>query len=122
MSFALGRKKEWSMPSTRGLVGRLGSSLAVATSVAMALAATSCGGGGGAGFAAKPMVLVEFLFTDRSLTPAFPTGVKGLPRNAELVFDFSEQVDAASVNDQTIAIRFGNQFQSVPKGAFQVAG
>jgi len=92
---------------------------------AVAIAATSCGGGGGGGdgtFAAKPMVLVHFLYVDRSLEPSFPTGTSALPRNAQIVFQFSEQVDPGSVNDQTIAIRTGAGFQSVPKGAFQVAG
>src|SRR5204863_8027133 len=97
---------------------RSGSACAIAAACGLALAATSCGGGGGV--AAKPMVLVECLFVDRSLTPSFPTGVQALPRNAQIVFEFSELVDPASVNEQTIAIRFGSQFQSIPKGSFQV--
>src|SRR5262245_53317194 len=93
-----------------------------AAAAAAALAATSCGGGGGDSFAAKPMVLVQFRYVDRSLTPSFPTGTSQLPRNAQIAFQFAEQVDPSSVNDQTIALRTGAGFQSVPKGAFQVAG
>lgn len=120
------------MQATRGFVGRspvrfgarLGalraSCLAVAASLAVGVAATSCGGGGKG--AAKPMVLVEFQLVDRALVPSFPTGVLALPRNAQIIFQFSELVDPTSVNDQTIAIRYGPQFQSIPKGAFQVDG
>ncbi|MFO0934572.1 MAG: Ig-like domain-containing protein [Planctomycetota bacterium] len=118
------------MTSYRGLFGRvgarLGKSLGRATAVAAVLGAsvlsTSCGGGGGDNYAAKPMVLVQFLFVDRALQPSFPTGVQALPRNAQIVFEFSEQVDAGSVNEQTIAVRAGPTFQAVPKGSFQVVG
>jgi hypothetical protein len=88
--------------------------------LAASASAVSCGGGGGGGGAAKPMVLVELLFVDRALQPQFQTGVKDLPRNAQIVFQFSELVSPASVDEQSIAIRFGPQFQSVPKGAFKV--
>lgn len=86
--------------------------------LAASVSAVSCGGSGGG--AAKPMVLLEVLFVDRGLVPQFQTGVKDLPRNAQIVFQFSELVDPSSVDEQTILIRFGPQFQSVPKGAFKV--
>ena len=88
--------------------------------LAASASAVSCGGGGGGGGAAKPMVLVELLFVDRALVPQFQTGVKDLPRNAQIVFKFSELVNPGSVDEQSIAIRFGPQFQSVPKGAFKI--
>jgi len=94
--------------------------LAAVAALAVGATATSCGGSGKG--AAKPMILVEFQLVDRALVPSFPTGVSALPRNAQLIFQFSELVDPTSVNDQTIAIRFGPQFQSIPKGAFQVDG
>lgn len=89
---------------------------------ALATGASLAGCGGGGAGAAKPMVLVEFLFVDRSLQPSFPTGVQALPRNAQIVFQFSELVDPTSVNNQTISIRYGPQFQSVPLGSFSVDG
>ena len=120
-----------SIPAARDGLTRVGRGLRrLATSAAVASLATalfagvgltSCGGGGGGG-AAKAMVLVEFLFVDRSLRPSFPTGVKALPRNALVVFQFSELVDPTSINIQTIAIRYGPQFQSVPQGSFSVDG
>lgn len=93
-----------------------------ASVVGASLLSTSCGGGGGDNYAAKPMVLVQFLFVDRALQPSFPTGVQALPRNAQIIFEFSEQVDPNSVNEQTIALRAGPTFQSIPKGSFQVFG
>jgi hypothetical protein len=101
---------------SRRALSRTVASLAV---LAASASAVSCGGGGGGG-AAKPMVLVELLFVDRALVPQFQTGVLDLPRNAQLVFKFSELVDPTSVDEQSIAIRFGSQFQTVPKGAFKV--
>lgn len=82
--------------------------------------ATSCGGG--SGYAAKDMVLMEFLFVDRGLVPTAPTGTENLPRNAQILLVFSEQVDPESCNDQTIQIRYGASGQSVPKGSFSVDG
>lgn len=111
------------MASIRGLARRTAAWLGTASSLLLALASTSCGGaGGGDNYAAKPMVLVEYLYVDRALVPSFPTGVQALPRNAQIVFSFSEIVDANTVNDQTISIRYGSQFQTVPKGSFQVSG
>jgi hypothetical protein len=97
---------------------------AAVAALGLAVATTSCAGGGGGGGngAAKPMVLTEFLFVDRALHPSFPTGVQALPRNAQIVFQFSELVDPSSINDQTIQLRFGAQFQSIPKGSLQVDG
>jgi hypothetical protein len=86
-----------------------------------ALGTSGCGSGGGGG-AATQMVLTGFFFTDRALVPQFPTGAQELPRNAQVVFQFSELVDPGSVDTQSIAIRYGNQFQSVPKGSFLVDG
>lgn len=111
------------MASIRGFARRAAAGFATASALVLALASTSCGGGsGGDNYAAKPMVLVEYLYVDRALVPSFPTGVQALPRNAQIVFSFSEIVDPKSVNDQTIAIRYGTQFQTVPKGSFQVSG
>lgn len=96
--------------------------LTVAGALFVGAGVSGCGGGGGGGGAAKPMVLIEFLFVDRSLRASFPTGVGALPRNAQMVFQFSELVDPSSINQQTIAIRYGAQFQSVPLGSFSVDG
>ena len=87
--------------------------------VALALTTTSCGGGG---IAAKDMILVELQFLDRALTPTAPTGTESLPRNARIGLLFSERVDPSSINDQTIRLRFGPSFASVPIGSFQVNG
>jgi hypothetical protein len=105
----------------RQLLAR-GTGLAVLLSaLGVASLTTSCGGGG-AGFAAKDMVLVEFLFVDRSLQPAAPTGTKSLPRNAQLLLVFSEQVDPKSVHTQSLQLRYGPSAQSVPNGSFSVDG
>ncbi len=95
-----------------------GLALAVAV-LALATLTTSCGGGGD-GPAPKDMILQEFLFVDRSLNPVAPTGTQNLPRNAQLLFVFSELVDPASVSDQTLQVRFGPNGQSVPPGSFSV--
>ncbi len=87
--------------------------------VALSCFATSCGGGG---VSAKPMILVELQFMDRSLTPVAPTGTQSLPRNAIIGLVFSELVSPVSVNNQTVQLRFGASFQSVPDGSFQVSG
>ncbi|MFV1958223.1 MAG: Ig-like domain-containing protein, partial [Planctomycetota bacterium] len=104
----------------RSLLNRaLGLLLAVAVA-GLASATTSCGGGGGV--AAKDMVLLEFLFVDRSLNPLAPTGTQNLPRNAQILLVFSELVDPGSVNPQTIQVRFGPSGQSVPQGSYSVDG
>jgi hypothetical protein len=100
---------------------RLGSRIVAAAVLLGALSASGCGSGGGSG-SAKNMSLTGFFFTDRALVPQFPTGAKELPRNAEVVFQFSELVDPASVDTQSIAIRYGDRFQSVPTGSFLVDG
>lgn len=91
-------------------------SLACVTLVSSLMA--SCGGGGGT--AAKDMALVEFLLVDRALAPVAATGTDNLPRNAQILMVFSELVNPNSVNNQTIQMRFGPSFQSVPKGSFSV--
>jgi hypothetical protein len=100
------------------LVKRVSSLACAVAALAGASLTTSCGGGGG--FAARQMVLVEFLFVDRALNPTAPTGAQSLPRNAQLLMKFSEQVNAATVTNQTIQIRHGNN--QVPVGAFTVNG
>ena len=87
--------------------------------VGLTLLATSCGGGG---FAAKDMILVELQFLDQSLSPTAPTGTQSLPRNARIGLVFSEQVDPGTVDEQSIRLRFGASFASVPRGSFQVTG
>ena len=105
------------------LPSRLFSRTRTVTTLAAVLAlscfATSCGGGG---YAAKPMILVELQFLNRGLAPTAPTGTKNLPRNAIIGLVFSELVNPGSVNNQTIQIRYGASFQSVPDGSFQVSG
>jgi hypothetical protein len=81
--------------------------------------ATSCGSGD---IAAKEMVLLELQFLDRSLQPTAPTGTQSLPRNAIVGMVFSELVNPYSVTNQTIQLRFGGSFQSVPAGSFSVNG
>jgi hypothetical protein len=103
----------------RTLISRATAIAAGALVLSASCLSTSCGGGG---FAARQMVLVEFLFVDRSLQPTAPTGAQSLPRNAQIVLVFSEKVYPPSVNNQTIQIRFGAQFQSVPTGSFSVDG
>ena len=65
------------------------------------------------------MVLVEFLFVDRALEPSFPTGVQALPRNALVVFQFSELVDPSSVN---APVRAGNVQQVLAARVASVRG
>jgi hypothetical protein len=108
-----------------GMRGGISKVLLGATCVVALAAGAACGAGGGGGggdFAAKPMVLVQFLFVDRALEPSFPTGVQALPRNAQLVFEFSEQVNPGTVNEQSISIRAGPTFLTTAKGSFQVDG
>ena len=104
----------------RQLLTRPGGLALAVVVLALAGLTTSCGGG--SGYAAKDMVLVEFLFVDRALVPTAPTGTENLPRNAQILLVFSEKVDPASVDDQTIQIRYGPTGQSVPKGSFSVDG
>ncbi len=103
----------------RTLFTRTGSVAALVAVLALSCFATSCGGGG---YAAKDMILVELQFLDRGLAPTAPTGTTSLPRNALIGLVFSELVDSTSVNNQTVQIRFGPTFQSVPDGSFQVNG
>lgn len=103
----------------RTIANRLVGGLLLAGVLGLSSLTTSCGGGG---YAAKDMVLVELLFVDRSLTPTAPTGTLSLPRNAMIMMVFSELVDPGSVNNQTIQLRFGANFQSVPTGSFSVDG
>lgn len=88
--------------------------------LALSCFATSCGGG--SGYAAKDMILVELQFLDRGLSPTAPTGTTSLPRNAIIGLVFSELVNPGSVNNQTVQLRYGASFQSVPDGSFQVNG
>jgi hypothetical protein len=66
------------------------------------------------------MSLVEFLYVDRSLSPTAATGTTSLPRNAQLLMKFSEEVDPNSVTNQTIQIRSGVGL--IPLGSFSVNG
>ncbi len=74
----------------RHQLSRIGGLALVVAVVGLACLTLSCGGGG---YAAKDMVLVEFLFVDRSLVPTAPTGTENLPRNAQMLLVFSELVD-----------------------------
>lgn len=104
----------------RRLIKRPGS-LAMAVCVIVTSSfMTSCGGG--SGVAAKDMVLLEFLLVDRAQVPVAPTGTNNLPRNAQILMVFSELVNPFSVDNQTIQVRFGSSFQSVPTGSFSVTG
>jgi len=103
----------------RNFFSRTGPAMALVTLLALSCFATSCGGGG---VAAKPMILLQLQFLDRSLTPTAPTGTTSLPRNSIIGLVFSELVDPSSVHNQTLQIRFGPTFQSVPDGSFQVNG
>ncbi len=101
---------------------RFGSSKLTTLAVLLLLVAgssfmTSCSGGG---VGAREMVLIEFLIVDRSLKPVAPTGTESLPRNAQLMMVFSELVNPQTVTDQTIQVRFGPAFQSVPTGSLNV--
>ncbi len=78
--------------------------------------------GGGDGIAAKDMALVEFLLVNRALEPVAATGTDNLPRNAQILLIFSELVNPDSIDSQSIQIRYGPAFQSVPKGSFSVTG
>jgi hypothetical protein len=103
---------------SRVALARCGALAAGVAVLAGATLSTSCGGGGG--YAAREMVLVEFLFVDRALNPTAPTGAQSLPRNAQLLMKFSEQVSAASVTNQTIQIRYSSTL--IPTGSFSVNG
>ena len=96
-----------------------GRSTVAALALALALFVTSCGGGG---VTPRDMVLVELQFLDRALQPVAPTGTESLPRNAIIGLVFSEQVNPDSVETQTIRLRTGPSFQTVPAGSFQVSG
>ncbi len=104
----------------RHAISRLGALILFAAVLSLATLTTSCGGGGG--YAAKPMVLLQFLFVDRALNPTAPTGTTNAPRNIELKAVMAEKVYAASVNTQSFQVRYGSGGQSVPKGSFAVDG
>ncbi len=100
---------------------KVGCVLALCASIGVSMMAASCGGGG-TGSAAAEMRLVEFLIVDRALNPAASTGSLSVPRNAQFLMVFSEIVDPATVDQQTIQVRTGPAFQSVPTGSFSVSG
>ena len=102
------------------IFARTGTIATLVAILALSVFATSCGGG--SGYAAKDMILVELQFLDRSLSPTAPTGTTSLPRNAIIGLVFSEVVNPGSVNNQTVQLRFGASFQSVPDGSFQISG
>src|SRR5688572_17398696 len=93
----------------RRMASRAGAVGAVLGVLTLAAFTTSCGGGS---FHLKDMALVEFLFVDRSLSPTAPTGTLNLPRNAQILMVFTAPVDPASVDIQTIQIRYGPSQQS----------
>ncbi len=103
----------------RNIFSRTSSVVALVAVLTLSCLATSCGGGG---YAAKDMILVELQFLDRGLAATAPTGTQSLPRNAIIGLIFSELVNPFSVNNQTIQIRHGPAFQSVPDGSFQTNG
>ena len=103
----------------RTVFPRVGLIATVVAVLALGSVMTSCGGGG---TGAKEMKLVQLLYVDRSLDPTAATGTDNLPRNAQVLMVFSELVNSDTVNDQTVQIRFGPQFQSVPAGSFSVTG
>jgi len=103
----------------RSLTSRASTIGLLVTVLTLSCFATSCGSGG---VAAKDMILVQLQFLDRGLTPTAPTGTQNLPRNAIVGMIFSELVNPASINNQTIQVRHGGNFQSVPDGSFQVNG
>ena len=82
--------------------------------------AASCGGG--SSLAIKPMTLLEFQIVDRALQPAATTGTVNCPRNAQFRCIFSGPVLGSSVNFQTIQVRTGPSFQSIPGGSFRISG
>ena len=96
------------------------STLLTALSVlALGTFATSCGGA--TNVAANPMALVEFLIVDQALQPAAPTGSSNVPRNARFSMEFSELVNPNTVNFQTVQVRTGPSFQSIPGGSFRTS-
>ncbi len=94
--------------------------LTAAVALAFGALAASCGGG--SALAIQPMSLVEFQIVDRALQPAATTGSVNVPRNAQFRFIFSGPVLGESVSFQTIQIRYGASFQSIPGGSFRVTG
>lgn len=103
-------------------LGRRGrQAAALALCLAGAASLSSCGGGGGAG-GPSGMALVDFVFLDRALRPTAPTGSLDLPRNAQLQFRFSDEVDPASVTVQTLRLRHGPQQADVGEARVLVSG
>ena len=80
-----------------------------------------CGGGGGGGDAPEALSLRQFLLVDRALNPVSPTGSTDLDRNAQLMLVFSEELDPATVNTQTIQLRTGPTQNTIPNAAFRVS-
>lgn len=106
------------MPSM--LTSRLGRTASLMGALVVGTFAASCGGGGA--LAIKPMTLVEFQIVDRALEPAATTGTVNCPRNAQFRCIFNGPVLGSSVNFQTIQVRTGPSFQSIPGGSFRVTG
>lgn len=101
-------------PTFLSRLGGLAAGLAVLAGAALS---TSCGG---ASDNASTMVLLEVLYVDRGLVPVVATQSSSVPRNAQILFKFSELVSATTVTEQTIQIRNGNG--NVPEGSFSVNG
>lgn len=92
----------------------------VAVALLVGAFAASCGGGGSSSLDA--MQLVEFQIVDRALQPAAPTGSVSVPRNAQFRCIFNGPVLGSTVSFQTIQVRTGGSFQSIPGGSFRVTG
>lgn len=79
-----------------------------------------CGGGGTV--APDDLALVQFRFVDRGLLPVAPTGSTDVPRNAQIVLEFTENLDPGSVTEQTVQLRGGPSGASLPTGSVRVQG
>jgi len=98
-------------------LSRIGGLMAGLAVLAGSALSTSCGG---AADNASTMVLLEVLYVDRALVPVVATESSSVPRNAQILFKFSELVSATTVTEQTIQIRDGAG--RVPEGSFSVNG
>ena len=103
------------------LISRAGPVFSITGMLVLGASLASCGGGDSAD-APEDMVLLEFLLVDRGLVPVSPTGTQDFARNGQILLVFSEDVSPLSVTSQTVQIRFGPQFQSVPTGSFSISG
>ncbi|MGE0192846.1 MAG: hypothetical protein AB7T63_12490 [Planctomycetota bacterium] len=92
----------------------------IAVALLVGAFAASCGGGSSSSLSA--MQLVEFQIVDRALQPAAPTGSVSVPRNAQFRCIFNGPVLGSSISFQTIQVRTGGSFQSIPGGSFRVTG